>query len=71
MRASQKAYGSNSFFESLIKILYHQQDFCETNLEILAKLKLQNVGEIDLLKKKKYHCWPNWGILTNLLLWKL
>ena len=29
MRASRKAYGSNSFFQSYIKILYHQQDFCE------------------------------------------
>ena len=28
MRASRKAYGSNSFFQSYIKILYHQQDFC-------------------------------------------
>ena len=27
MRASRKAYGSNSFFQSYIKILYHQQDF--------------------------------------------
>ena len=26
MRASQKVYGSNSFFQSYIKILYHQQD---------------------------------------------
>ena len=25
--ASRKAYGSNSFFQSYIKILYHQQDF--------------------------------------------
>ena len=29
MRASRKAYSSNSFFQSYIKILYHQQDFCE------------------------------------------
>ena len=26
--ASRKAYGSNSFFQSYINILYHQQDFC-------------------------------------------
>ena len=28
MRASRKVYGSNSFFQSSIKILYHPQDFC-------------------------------------------
>ena len=28
MRASRKAYGSNSFFQSYIKIHYHQRDFC-------------------------------------------
>ena len=28
MRASRKAYGSNSFFQSYIKVLHHQQDFC-------------------------------------------
>ena len=26
MRASRKVYGSNSFFRSYIKILYHQED---------------------------------------------
>ena len=27
MRASRKAYGLNSFFQSYIKILYHQQGY--------------------------------------------
>ena len=31
MRASRKAYGSNSFFQSYIKIPYHEQDFCVRN----------------------------------------
>ena len=38
MRASRKAYGSNSFFQSYIKILCLQQDFCESLYTKSARL---------------------------------
>ena len=36
MKATRKAYCSNSFFQSYMKILYHQQHFCDTIFEVLV-----------------------------------
>ena len=52
MRASRKAYGSNSFFESYIKILYHQQ---KTYFFVCILFRLWTLGFTYILLKQDFY----------------